>query len=177
MTRILIILTVAVLWAQPSFADIPRFLKASNGLYRGGQPETAADYARLKMLGIKTIINLRAGDDYLKERARAKPFGLKVIGAPMAAYRTPDDDQIKHVLEAMSDETKKPVFVHCLQGKDRTGLLLGLHRITAQKWSKEEAYEEMIQLGFNPLYVPLKRYFWSYGENHSLRYLDFVSSQ
>ena len=38
-------------------------------------------------------------------------------------------------------------FVHCLQGKDRTGLMVALYRIQ-NKWPAEKAREEAIKLDF-----------------------------
>ena len=43
----------------------------------------------------------------------------------------------------MADPAKRPVFVHCKHGADRTGTMVAFYRILFEGWSKDEAIREM----------------------------------
>lgn len=134
-------------------ADIVRFYQVAPKLYRGGQPETYEDYQFLKKLKVKTIINLRAGGE--GEEQVANRHGFNWLGFPMVAHRTPPDALVDAALAAMNDPKLQPVFVHCFHGKDRTGLMIALHRVLYQGWTPRSAYAEMINFDFNRIYLPL----------------------
>jgi protein tyrosine/serine phosphatase len=150
--------------ASSAHAEIPRFLNPAPGIYRGGQPENREDYRQLRALGVRTIINLRTGGDAAREREMVRDLDMEVIASPIQTLRGPREGQLDELLRLLADESLRPVFVHCAEGKDRTGLVVGLYRVTAEHWSKEDAYREMRVIGFNPAYFRLKQAFWKYGE-------------
>jgi hypothetical protein len=68
-------------------------------------------------------------------------------------------------LDAALDIIKRSTFtyVHCLHGVDRTGFVIAAYRVKVQGWTWEEAYGEMLHLGFHlfpyALWLPsLKKY-------------------
>jgi tyrosine-protein phosphatase SIW14 len=152
-------LTVAFLSLFPmsSFAKIDRFHQVSGGLYRGAQPTEVSDYEMLRNLGVKTIVNLR--EEGANEIAVAKKFGLQLKLFPMNAFTYPDDDQVNKILTVLSDPENQPVFIHCEFGKDRTGLIVALYRFFQEKWSAKQAYNEMVKLGFNRIFINLRHYY------------------
>lgn len=152
-----------------SSAPIRAFAQVSDGLYRGGHPDEAGlDY--LKSLGIKTIVDLEIADlieatpgsidDELKGAAARD---ITVVRFPMAAYQITSGDafneKIEAALQVMADQAQRPIFVHCLHGEDRTGLVVGLERVFGEDWAPADAYAEMLSRNFHPSYIGLDDYF------------------
>ena len=46
-------------------------------------------------------------------------------------------------------QAKKPIFVHCFHGEDRTGFVCAIYRIFIQNWEKERAVLEMKKMGLH----------------------------
>lgn len=124
------------------------------GVYRGAQP-SGRGWAALKALGVKTIVKLdlpSEGSD-----AEAEKLGITVIdawGPPSdlgSVYGAPRPEKIRRAVEALSDPKLRPIFVHCLHGEDRTGLIVGLYRVLHDGYKKEDAYAEMRAAGFHPV--------------------------
>lgn len=146
-----------------AMAEVVRFAEVEPGLFRGGQPTEVVDYAKLQNLGIRTILNLREEKELVqKERAVAAQFGIRMISIPMNGFLAPSRKKLEAALDALHIENLRPLFVHCQHGKDRTGLVVGLHRVTQSNWTKHDAYREMRSFGFNPLLAGLEYTFWRY---------------
>jgi protein tyrosine phosphatase (PTP) superfamily phosphohydrolase (DUF442 family) len=143
----------------PGLADakIERFFRVSKNVYRGSQPTEPADYAALRELGIKTIVNLR--NDGMFEKNVAEQYGFRFLMFPMSAWTYPKENLVNGALEALRDERNGPVFVHCLVGKDRTGLIVALYRVLDQGWTPTRAYYEWVDFGFNRIFIQLLYYF------------------
>lgn len=142
-------------------AEIHRFAKVSEGIYRGSEPETEADFAKLKKLGVRTILDLRTGRKEIdREAALGRKFEMKVRSIPISMAAMPVDADIDHVLELLSDKHERPMFVHCKLGRDRTGLVVALHRVLAEHWEVARARAEMVAFGFRRAFVNLDYYFW-----------------
>lgn len=143
-------------WAKRiELPGLPNFYKVSDALYRGAQP-TAEGMRQLKMLGIKTVVNLRsfhsdrdeiADNNFIYEHIYMKPWH-------------PEDKEAVRFLKIVTDKSKTPVFVHCQRGADRTGVMCAIYRIVVQDWSKQQAIEEMTKggFGFHTAWVNLIEY-------------------
>lgn len=143
-------------WATPiKSKEIGNFYKVSDNLYRGKQP-TADGIANLKEMGIKTIVNLRT-EDTDKELFGNTEIGYEFI--PMRAKNPKEEDIIKF-LKIVTNKDNAPVFIHCMRGADRTGLMCAVYRVAVEGWSKKDAIEEMTKGGyrFSPLCYKLKDY-------------------
>lgn len=153
---ILVILTLSL----DVFA-IPNEHNVSEGIKRGGRP-TRFDLAELSQQGFKTIINLESNESAIaQEKRNAERLGFNYIISELNTNETPDDSQIQKVLEILRDPSQQPVFIHCYHGQDRTGMVIGIHRVLDENWSQSEAYKEMLNLGFHPRYIKLKNYFFA----------------
>ncbi len=139
-------------------AAIPRFSQVSPDIFRGGQPETVADFDALKAKGIRTVIYLRT-EDPRRERDIVNRLGMNFEYFPIDPLSYPSEATVNAALTALTDPKLQPVFIHCQHGKDRTGLLVGLYRVHHEQWSAPKAYTEMKSFGFSSFLVGLKRYF------------------
>ncbi|MEK6555143.1 MAG: tyrosine-protein phosphatase [Bdellovibrionota bacterium] len=150
----LLMVVVGLSLAQTSFATIPRFIKLDNGFYRGGQPGTYNDYVRLKNLGIKTIINLRAAPEISAlEKSIAQNLGMNYINIPFSTFDYPSSEKIASVMKRVTNPNLRPVFLHCRHGKDRTGIVGILYRVQEQNWPVQKAYDEALNLNLR-WYLP-----------------------
>lgn len=131
-------------WASPIKREgLPNLHKVSEELYRGAQP-TAEGMKDLKKLGIKTVINLRA---FHSDRDEIGETELDYEHIPIPAWRLKEEHVIQF-LKIVTDKSRTPVFVHCMHGADRTGVMSAIYRIVIEGWPKEEAIQEMTEGGF-----------------------------
>ena len=108
---------------------LPRLVQIDASLYRGGQPSQEG-LARLREMGIKTIVSLRRHSQVMEEERRlAEQLGMRWVNIPMWAWWRPNDQQIQEFLEIATDPTQRPVFVHCQQGWNRAGIMVAIYRI------------------------------------------------
>ncbi len=56
-------------------------------------------------------------------------------------------------------EPGQKIFVHCHYGEDRTGVFTAVYRMTYEKWSPEQAMNEMYFFGFNGFWHPAMKSF------------------
>lgn len=125
-------------WAAPLKADA-NFYQVDTHLYRSEQP-IADDVPAIHVHAIKTIINLRQGQD-----DNPALFGdeMTLIKEPLATWRVRPSD-IARVLYAIEKHQKTgAVLVHCRHGADRTGIIIAMYRIIYQGVSIDDARAEM----------------------------------
>ena len=60
----------------------------------------------------------------------------------------PSKKHVDQALAIMRNKDYQPVYVHCVLGRDRTSLLMGLYRIYFMGTKPDRAYEEMKAAGF-----------------------------
>lgn len=131
-------------WAVPiKEAGLPNFHKVSDDLYRGAQPEKEG-IPVLKKMGIKTIVNLR---NFHSDKDEIGDIEIGYERIPMNAWSV-SEEYVIAFLKIVTDKDKTPVFVHCLHGADRTGMMNAVYRMVVQGWSKEEALKEMKEGGY-----------------------------
>ena len=131
-------------WAQPiHMPGVPSLHRVSAELYRGGQP-TAEGVRRLKAMGVRTIVNLRAVHTDRDEIGRTN------VAYERIRFNTwrPDDDEVVRFLRIATDPGRTPAFVHCRFGADRTGTMCAAYRAVVQGWSMAEAIRELAFGGF-----------------------------
>ncbi len=131
-----------------SVHGIPHFQQVDEGLYRGGQP-SADGFRHLSLLGVKTIISLRAeaGRRRIADRRLVESLGMKWVQLPMHSLWRPSDAQVRTFLRIALETRHRPVFLFCRRGEDRTGALIAIYRIVHEGWEPQRAYEEALSLG------------------------------
>lgn len=157
------LLFTQLVWAGPYpsvEAEVPEFHAVSPGIYRGGRA-SAAGLAELAKLGVKTIVNLENEPEFVEREERiAKLLNIRFISKPMSGFFTPSDRNVSEILALLADPQNYPLFVHCKHGQDRTGLIVGLHRVLHEGWDSERAYQEMWNYNFHTFILfPLYNYF------------------
>ena len=130
---------------EPQAAGVPNFHQVDEHVYRGAQP-TEEGLKSLATLGVKTIIDLRGpGDHSAWEEKVVEALGMRYVHVPLRGMSAPSDEDVAKVLaliDSPAASTSWPAFVHCKQGKDRTGTVIACYRIQHDRWNNEKALEE-----------------------------------
>ncbi len=127
---------------------IDNFGQVNDRYFRGAQPE-GQDYADLKALGVKTVIDLTGGDDAsTSEPGIVKNLGMNFVRIPMSTHETPSAETIGRFLSLVDDPANQPVYVHCQGGRHRTGVMTAAYRMTDEGWTSDRAFSEMKQYKF-----------------------------
>ena len=132
----------------PALANIriDNFGKVDPHYYRGAQPK-GRDFTDLAAAGVKMVIDLAAEGDPAEE-ANAKKAGMQFVRIPMTTHETPGPETIAHFLSLVNDPANQPVYVHCIGGRHRTGVMTAIYRMTAEAWTPVQAFNEMKQYKF-----------------------------
>jgi protein tyrosine/serine phosphatase len=127
--------------------------KVTEGVYRGADPAPEG-FKTLADVGFKTILNLshENDDDFVR------PFSIREIRLPMGFFGEVEGAKVRKAVALLSDASLHPIYVHCAQGRDRTGMVVACYRIESG-WPTKEAIDEMESFGFH--------YVWSH-------FLEFV---
>lgn len=127
---------------------IKNFNEVTTFLYRGAQPSENGIYA-LKRFGIESVVTLRWSKKLIEqERMICEEVGLKFYSIPLNYMNPPRFEDIVKFVRIIDGSNNHPVYVHCLHGVDRTGIMVAFYRIIRHKWSVDEAYKEMEICGF-----------------------------
>ena len=164
---VVLILLTGCHTAGTNVSGIRNFARVDETLYRGAQP-TEAGIERLKEKGVRTVIDLR-DDANPRERRWVESRGLAYIHIPCDPARV-EVEKLRTFLLAM-ETADKPVFVHCRQGRDRTGLSVAAYRMM-NGWERPRAMNELYGYGHAWLFFPaIARYLRAFEPD------DFRSSE
>jgi uncharacterized protein (TIGR01244 family) len=143
---------------------IDNFAQVNATYYRGAQP-VGSDYADLARLGVKTVINL-IGDEELdtREQRSVEAEGMRYIYIPMSTRKAPTQTQIEQFLSIVNNASSQPVYVHCVGGRHRTGVMTAIYRMNHDGISGDAAFKEMKQFNFGPdfLHPEFKKFVYAY---------------
>lgn len=165
---IFIVASGAVLAQQqqppPEYAGIKNFLRVNQQICTGGQP-TMDDLAKMKVEGVKAIINLRQPAEYNaeEEAAKAKELGLRYFNIPVALDDL-KDAQAEEFLKITADPQNRPLFIHCASA-NRVGGFWMIRRALVDGWKMEDAEAEARKIGLrSPVMVAFAH---NYIERHA----------
>jgi protein tyrosine/serine phosphatase len=155
----LFILLLAGCTKTATSSGIPNLAEVEPGLWRSGQPTTQAEWQWLKDRGVRHVVKLNFDGEGTDDGARA--LGLDVHELSIQpegdldwfddlthTFVKPDPQRLNDALVVIT--AGGGVLVHCTHGQDRTGLVVGLHRVLHEHWTKARAYQEMLARGFHP---------------------------
>jgi protein tyrosine phosphatase (PTP) superfamily phosphohydrolase (DUF442 family) len=148
--------------ASADAITIYNFAKVADDYYRGGQP-LGEDYARLAALGVRTVINLtNEADGVAEEQRMVEQHGMKYVSIPMTTRKPPTEAEIAAFLAAVEEEGG--VYVHCVGGRHRTGVMTAIYRMTKDGINGEQAFQEMKQYKYGPdfLHPEFKKFVHNY---------------
>jgi protein tyrosine/serine phosphatase len=126
---------------------IDNFGRVNPNYYRGAQPK-GQDYADLAALGVKTLIDLTSDDATADEKTMVERAGMTHVRIPMTTHAVPSPAIIAKFLELATDRANQPVYVHCVGGRHRTGVMTAIYRMTQDHWKPDRAFKEMKQYKF-----------------------------
>ena len=149
--------------ADLSSIQIDNFGRVNDTYYRGAQP-MERDYPALAKLGVKTIINLTSDDADPAEKGLAERAGLKYVQIPMTTQVAPTSAQLATFFGIVNDPINQPVYVHCVGGKHRTGVMTAAYRMSNDGWNAARAFKEMKQYKFGAdfLHSAFKAFVYGY---------------
>lgn len=155
--------------------EIPNLVQVRDDVWRSGQPKTLEGWKHLQDLGVRHVLKLNfidEGDD-----SAAAAYGISVVYLPIEpstkagfvdavvdVFALPDAEtmaKIEAVLRDIKERhgTDGAWLIHCFNGHDRTGLVVGMLRVIADGWDKHHAWSEMLDRGYHPELVGLDRAF------------------
>jgi protein tyrosine/serine phosphatase len=126
---------------------IGNFGMVNANYYRGAQPK-GHDYADLAALGVKSVIDLTDDDGQASEPSMAKSAGMTSFKIPMNTHVPPTSSQLAQFMKIVNDPANQPVYVHCVGGKHRTGVMTAAYRMTNEGWTSDKAFSEMKRFKF-----------------------------
>jgi protein tyrosine/serine phosphatase len=155
-------------------ADVPNLLSVGPRLYRSGQPSDrrvlpTKAWERLASLGISEVIKLNHDSEGLDDEAGH--HGIRVHYAPIQPFEQPRDlfaEPDRSTLAEIAglirqvQESRKTWLVHCSNGQDRTGLVIGMIRLAMDGWDKRRAWQEMLDRGYHAELLGLDRVWWEH---------------
>lgn len=128
-----------------------RFQEIEPGILRGGLPTPEEIHVLRDIWHVERVISLDFdGGESIK--STCQELGIEHLIIPIELEQS--SNKIKRVLEFLSKNIVKllnqrqPVYIHCIHGRDRTGLAIALYRIKGNGWSEEKALDEAKALQF-----------------------------
>jgi protein tyrosine/serine phosphatase len=150
--------------AGPSTSNVGiyNFGQIAPGYYRGGEPD-AREVAALATLGIRTVIDLQKDGDP-SEPLMVQKAGMKFVRIPMTTRIPPTVEQLSQFLTLVNDPLHQPVYVHCKEGRHRTGVMTAVYRMVKDGWTADRAFREMkdFRFGADFLHPEFKRFVMSF---------------
>jgi protein tyrosine/serine phosphatase len=131
----------------------------SQAVYRGAQP-TGAGLLELKLLGVRTVLDLRDDSTVPHEQTVVESLGLTFVNLPLNGFEAPSDKQINEALRIL-ETAPRPIFVHCKHGQNRTGTVIACYRIS-HGWTNKKAMDEAKFYGISPLQLEMRHYISHY---------------
>ncbi len=122
------------------------FKKVSPKLYRSSAPNPEDVISLNKKFGITRIVSLDE-DSGKRIALSSKLLGIEHIMLPIDLGKK---STLIRFLSKFDDLLGSPqkTLIHCLHGKDRTGMAIAIYRCQKEGWSAEEAIDEAKAFGF-----------------------------
>ena len=146
-----------------SAIHIGNFARVTDTYYRGAEPDDD-QYSTLAAFGIRTVIDLRSDDGDSADKLRVERTGMTYAHIPMTTHEPPTPEMVHTFLQLVTDRANLPVYVHCVGGRHRTGVMTAVYRMTQEGWTAEQAFKEMKRYQFGPdfLHSEFKRFVYGF---------------
>lgn len=132
-----------------------RIIQLGPNVYRGPRP-TLATVSWLARIEASAIIDLESG--YYERWTRqpgvegllAASYGIPHIKCPLNPLAPPSLEQMEVAIQLIRhNRNHGPVYFHCKDGVDRTGVIAAAFRCWEQGYTIPEAIQEMKDAGFH----------------------------
>lgn len=155
------------LWPKPPAEDLGNLGKVEPTLWRGARP-TEKGIDTLKAMGCKTIVNFENDKKVVaQEKAWAEARGIAFVSIPLSVVTPPKLEHVNRFLEIANDPAARPLYFHCMQGRDRTGTAAFAYRISHDRWSYDQAYAEMKSYKFHTYLLGLRGFLVWYAKTQA----------
>ena len=111
-------------------------------LVRGGQPDAMGLFVLKRTFNLATVVNFN-DKTAVEEAANADALGLNYLAVPSNPFKPEPYKFLAFLKVAQSAGASGPVYVHCHDGMDRTGMAVALYRIVIDDWSADRAMAEL----------------------------------
>jgi protein tyrosine/serine phosphatase len=153
------------LFPKPATGDLENFGKLESTLYRGARP-TEKGIQQLANMGVHLIVNLENQEKpVLQEKTWAQKYGIRFVNIPLSIITPPSESSVTRFLSLASDPANRPMYFHCMQGRDRTGCMAFCYRLSKQGWAYDSAYQEMVDYHFHTYLLGLRYFLKKYSHD------------
>jgi hypothetical protein len=150
------------IFPSPPKDDLGNFGKVNDTLFRGARP-TDRGLEQLKAMGVRTIVNFENDKKVVEhERQWCESHGIKFYSIALSVVTPPKQAKIDEWLRYAEDDGNRPLYFHCMQGRDRTGTAALTYRMHHDKWKFDQAYAEMKSYKFHTYLLGLQFYIRNY---------------
>lgn len=152
---------------MPSDHGITNLRQVTPTAWRSGQPTTLEQWGYLRNLGVAAAFKLNCDDEGGgRDDLDAQYVGIQVMRLCMSPrtdqgalglvelFRGPNDVELEALdwlAKAIAAYDGAPVLWHCVNGRERTGLLAGMVVRYRYGWTRGESYRYMLDTGFRPV--------------------------
>lgn len=126
-------------------------------LYRGAQPSGPGLEHLIHKYKIRTVLNARGccwpDPWYATEAEVCQRFGVNLEDVCFSAVHLPSRDELRILIDVL-DRAERPIFIHCRQGADRTGIASAAAVLLADHSTFEDGCR---QLGLRYGHAPISK--------------------
>ncbi len=145
--------------ATSQLEGLPNWGRATETLYRGGQPALDG-FKALQHMGVTIVVNFRDEPKETKAEQRdVESLGMKYVSIPWSGRDNPSSSQVVEFLDFVRTKPQAKIFFNFQRGADRTGVMIAAYRIAVEHKPANEAVAEMRQFHYDHFWLPqLERY-------------------
>ena len=125
-----------------------KFRRISDQIYAGAAPTSEQIKEMQHRFGLTAVLSLdnQAGMKIAPTLASLK---IKHFFYPINPEESIIGSNLKFLAKNLNQIlSNQPIYIHCLAGKDRTGLIQAIFRIKKQNWQVDKALSEVKQYGY-----------------------------
>ncbi len=123
----------------------PYEFKVNDWVTRGSRLSSPNGYAGLVDQGFKSIVDLTL--EGTGDAVYGRAAGLRTLNVKILDNAAPTSAQLVEFLDYVTTPANQPAYVHCEQGKGRTGVAVAAYRMAVEGQSIEAALEEAKRFG------------------------------
>lgn len=167
-TAVLFVLMLVACSPMTYTHGVPNLTQVDANVWRSGQISSQEGWDWIaKVAAGRKVHVIKLNFDVEGSDALAQKMDFDVLYVPVQpegdvdvlddlrdTFKQPDpaaiakaEDQIAYCLEHSATDL---CLAHCTHGQDRTGFLIGEHRVLHDGWTKDRAYKEMLEHNFHP---------------------------